>query len=92
MCIRDSLRAAQPDIALVTAAPRLGAAIVEEVPVRAGDTLWSIAARHLGTDARADDIARAWPLWWEANRNVIGNDPDFILPGQVLRAPGGPFE
>ena len=82
-------RAVQPDIGLVTAAPRLGAAIIEEVAVRRGDTLWSIAARHLGPDVRADDVARAWPLWWQANRSVIGEDPDLILPGQILHAPSG---
>ena len=78
-----------PDVALVSAAPRLGAALIEEVAVRRGDTLWSIAARHLDPDARADDIARAWPLWWQANRAVIGADPDLILPGQVLHPPSG---
>ena len=80
-------RAVLPDIALVTAAPRLGAEINEDVAVRAGDTLWSIAARQLGPDARADEVARAWPVWWRANRGVIGEDPDLILPGQVLHVP-----
>ena len=82
-------RAVQPDIALVTAAPRLGAAIIEEVAVRRGRHPVVIAARHLGPDARADDVARAWPLWWQANRSVIGEDPDLILPGQILHAPSG---
>ncbi|MGL5863603.1 MAG: LysM peptidoglycan-binding domain-containing protein, partial [Phycicoccus sp.] len=58
-----------------------------EVVVRRGDTLWSIAARHLGTAPLDSDIARAWPAWHAANRNVIGPDPDRLLPGQVLRAP-----
>ena len=85
-------RALLPDIALVTAAPRLGAEINEDVAVRAGDTLWSIAVRHLGPDARSDEVARAWPVWWRANRAVIGEDPDLILPGQVLHVPSGPPE
>ena len=54
-----------------------------------GDTLWSIAARHLGPDASDAEIARAWPAWFEANRGVVGDDPDLLRPGQVLRAPEG---
>ena len=54
-----------------------------------GDTLWSIAARHLGPDASDAEIAHAWPAWFEANRGVVGDDPDLLRPGQVLRAPEG---
>ena len=57
--------------------------------MRRGDTLWSIAARHLGPDASDAEIARAWPAWFEANRDVVGDDPDLLRPGQVLRAPQG---
>ena len=39
-----------------------------EVVVRRGDSLWAIAARHLGPDASDAEIARAWPAWFEANR------------------------
>ena len=78
-----------PDVGVVTAAPRLGAQASGEIAVRRGDTLWSIAARQLGSDARADEVARTWPLWWHANRGVIGEDPDLIHPGQVLVAPTG---
>jgi nucleoid-associated protein YgaU len=60
-----------------------------ELVVRRGDSLWSIAARHLGHDASDAEIAQAWPAWFEANREVIGNDPDLLRPGQVLRAPDG---
>jgi nucleoid-associated protein YgaU len=55
--------------------------------VQRGDTLWTIAARHLGPGASDAEIAQAWPAWFDANRGVIGDDPDLILPGQVLRAP-----
>lgn len=47
-----------------------------------GDTLWDIAARHGGSDP-----ATSWPAWWEANRSVIGPNPDLILPGQQLTVP-----
>jgi len=56
--------------------------------VRAGDTLWDIAARHLGPDADAAAIATAWPRWFAANRAAIGPDPDHILPGTRLVPPG----
>jgi resuscitation-promoting factor RpfA len=55
--------------------------------VTAGDTLWSITAGHLPDGATAADIAGAWPRWYEANRDVVGSDPDLIRPGQHLRAP-----
>ncbi|MFW5474626.1 LysM peptidoglycan-binding domain-containing protein [Knoellia sp. CPCC 206450] len=60
---------------------------VYAVVVHRGDTLWSIAAAHLGPDADDAEVARAWPRWFEANRDVIGHDPDLLLPGQVLRVP-----
>jgi nucleoid-associated protein YgaU len=55
--------------------------------VRRGDTLWDIAARHLGPSASAVDISRAWPAWYDANRAVIGPDPSVIRPGELLSAP-----
>ncbi|MFD7703818.1 transglycosylase family protein [Streptomyces caelestis] len=42
--------------------------------VRAGDTLSGIAARY-GT---------SWQRLYEANRSVIGGDPDVVVPGQRL--------
>ncbi|WP_425600034.1 hypothetical protein [Ornithinimicrobium sufpigmenti] len=33
------------------------------------------------------DIAEEWPRWYAANRELIGPDPDLILPGQELRIP-----
>lgn len=57
------------------------------VVVRRGDTLWHIAARHLGEGATDAEIARHWPRWWAANREVIGSDPDLILPGTRLVPP-----
>jgi resuscitation-promoting factor RpfA len=63
--------------------------IDESYVVRRGDALWDIAARHLGPDATAVDIAREWPRWYAANRAVIGADPSLIRPGEVLHAPAG---
>lgn len=58
-----------------------------EVVVRRGDTLWSIARAELGRQASDAEVARWWPRWHAANEDVIGPDPDLILPGQVLRRP-----
>ena len=58
-----------------------------EVVVNPGDTLWSIAARHLDPDATAGDIADAWPRWYAANRETIGPDPDKLAVGLVLSPP-----
>jgi nucleoid-associated protein YgaU len=80
---------AQPDVRVLSPAPRPGTTrdAPAEVVVRRGDSLWSIAARHLGPDVSDGEIALAWPAWFEANRRVIGDDPDLLRPGQVLRAP-----
>jgi nucleoid-associated protein YgaU len=80
-----------PDVRVLSPAPRPGPAhdAPTEVVVRRGDSLWSIVARHLGPDVSDGEIARAWPAWFEANHAVVGDDPDLLRPGQVLRAPEG---
>lgn len=60
---------------------------VAQVVVRRGDTLWDLAARHLGVSISARDVALEWPRWYAVNRSTIGADPDLIRPGQLLRAP-----
>jgi len=71
----------------VRSARQLPNAAAPEVAVRAGDSLWTIAARALGPAAGDVEIAAHWPSWYEANRNVIGADPNVLLPGQVLKPP-----
>jgi hypothetical protein len=61
----------------------------EPVVVRAGDTLWAIAARSLPTGASDAEIARACARWHDANRGVIGTDPNLIFPTQRLVPPLG---
>jgi nucleoid-associated protein YgaU len=61
----------------------------EVVVVQPGDTLWSIAARHLGAGASGAAITTAWHAWYAANRAVIGANPSVIRPGQQLVAPAG---
>lgn len=46
--------------------------------VKPGDTLWAIAKLTLGDGSR-------WREIYEANRDVIGPDPNLIIPGQELR-------
>lgn len=74
--------------ALLVSRPHRGRAVSDHVVVRRGDTLWDIAARALGPDATAAEIAASWPRWHATNRSTIGPDPDLILPGQLLRPPG----
>jgi hypothetical protein len=57
------------------------------VAVLAGDTLWDIAAQAMGPGASDVEIAMQWPRWYEANRAVIGQNPDALLPGQILQPP-----
>lgn len=61
----------------------------EGIAVRSGESLWEISARQLGPGATDADIANEWPRWYQANRDVIGPNPDKILPGQVLLPPQG---
>src|SRR4051794_25820971 len=62
--------------------------------VMRGDCLWHIAAdpllARLGRLPADAEVAGAVDAWWRANADVIGPDPDVLLPGQVLRAPGPP--
>jgi nucleoid-associated protein YgaU len=59
-----------------------------------GECLWTIAAARLRADggrAPTDaEVTTAVRAWWRANADVIGLDPDLLLPGQVLRAPTRP--
>jgi nucleoid-associated protein YgaU len=56
-----------------------------------GDCLWHIAAgRLLDQLARPPEdgeVAAAVQAWWSANADLIGPDPDLLLPGQVLLPP-----
>ncbi len=55
-----------------------------------GDCLWDIAAGRLaasGPGPTNAESAAAVQAWWAVNADVVGPDPDLILPGQVLRPP-----
>ena len=74
-------------------ASRAAPAPSDRIVVR-GDCLWHIAADsllgQLGRLPSDGEVAAAVDAWWHANADVIGPDPDLLLPGQVLRAPGPP--
>ncbi|MDR7251447.1 hypothetical protein J2X46_000419 [Nocardioides sp. BE266] len=55
--------------------------------VRPGDSLWSIARAH---PEDGTGIEERWRAIWRANHDVVGDDPDLILPGQALRLPTTP--
>jgi nucleoid-associated protein YgaU len=67
--------------------PTATATTKASVPVRRGDTLWAIAARHLPAGAADAEIATAWPAWFRLNRGPIGPDPHLIRPGTRLLVP-----
>ena len=53
--------------------------------VRAGDSLWSIAADRLGGEPSVAAIAREVNRLWELNRERIATgDPDLVMVGTRL--------
>jgi hypothetical protein len=87
--------AAAPDLLAPTETPLLPTTVTAAAPpeaagavtVRPGDSLWQLAADRLGADATTAAVATAWPRWWQANRQVIGDDPDLLHAGQRLVPP-----
>ncbi|MER7718743.1 transglycosylase family protein [Streptomyces flaveolus] len=52
--------------------------------VRSGDSLWGIADSL--------DLTGGWHTLYADNKDVVGTDPDHILPGQTLTVGGEPVE
>jgi LysM repeat protein len=50
--------------------------------VKTGDSLWDIAKNHLGDGTK-------WTEIYKLNQNVLGTNPDMIMPGTNLQLPGG---
>jgi nucleoid-associated protein YgaU len=76
-----------PASAVAEASPRRGPQRGETTYiVRAGDTLWQIAASLLGPDAGPDAVASEVQRLWTLNADRVGSgDPDLIVPGERLR-------
>lgn len=79
----------QVDVDSAAPAPPRAPALDEQSPstptttdyvVRRGDSLWRIAERILGDGSHYTDLV-------DLNRDVLGDRPDFITPGTVLRVP-----
>lgn len=60
------------------------------VRVRPGDSLWRIASTLLPDGATDREVARLASSLHRANHDVIGPDPDLILPEQRLHVPADP--
>ncbi|HPU14288.1 MAG TPA: hypothetical protein PLQ19_10920 [Aeromicrobium sp.] len=89
-----------PDRPAITAAPAptpaFGAQVATAKPkpetrttvvVKPGDCLWSIVSeRHRGADNAT--IAAEVAAWHQTNREVIGQNPNLLQPGQHLTEPG----
>jgi nucleoid-associated protein YgaU len=69
--------AASPAVSPLAAA---SPAVEREYVVEPGDTLRTIALREYGD-------ATLWERVYDANRDVIGPDPNTVLPGMRLRIP-----
>ena len=59
--------------------------------VEPGDHLWGIAAATVAERSGSDDpteVASYWLKLIEANADTVGDSPDLIHPGQLIRLPG----
>ncbi|MGA4777775.1 LysM peptidoglycan-binding domain-containing protein [Cellulosimicrobium sp. AB352] len=81
----DAVR--QRDAALAVTRDVPGPEAAPEVVVVRGDSLWSIASRHLPAGSTDRQVAEAVERWHVTNAHVVGADPDLVRPGQVLVAP-----
>ncbi|GMQ97945.1 MAG: hypothetical protein BMS9Abin17_0449 [Acidimicrobiia bacterium] len=95
---RIVLMAPEIDQRIVLFVPRVGlrgsanTEMAYRYSVVRGDSLWAIARNHLeaeGATASGSAVSTFWRTIFKANRSVIGDDPNLILPGQVLMIPGG---
>jgi hypothetical protein len=71
------------------ATPTAAARVAPPIVVSAGDSLWRLAAERLDPTASDASIDVTWHRLYDANRAVIGADPDHIEPGQRLTPPRG---
>lgn len=56
-----------------------------------GDSLWRIARSVLADSDLAptgSSVNELWQSIYELNRDLIGDDPNLIHPGQILKLPG----
>jgi len=58
---------------------------IAEYTVEEGDTLSGIALKYYGSATK-----ELWMVIYNANKTVIGDDPNLIKPGQALKIPEKP--
>jgi len=58
----------------------------EHVVVR-GESLWSLAESRCGPQASPAEVLAESQRLYAVNADVIGDDPDLLLPGQILHLP-----
>jgi len=63
-------------------APKPAGKIIAEHTVAAGETLSHIALKYYGSAAKEKYMAI-----YEANKDIIGDNPNVVKPGQVLKIP-----
>lgn len=64
----------------VAAAPAKNWTFIDEYTVKAGDNLSKVSEKFYGNQGY-------WSQIYEANKAVIGDNPNVIVPGQVLKIP-----
>ena len=69
--------------------PTSGSPATQIVTVTPGDSLWSLSAAALGSDADEATVTAFWLETIEQNRGVLVDpaNPDLIYPGQVFTLP-----
>lgn len=90
--LRDGSVTAAPEApAPAPAAPSAPAPMADPVApstytVLAGDTVSKIALEHTDLCGAGTDIKTCWQPLYEENRDVIGDNPDLIFPGQAFHS------
>jgi nucleoid-associated protein YgaU len=74
----ESRYARPPQVGSSSSEPQFKA----EHTVASGETLSDIALKYYGSAAKDD-----WTAIYEANKDVIGDNPNLIKPDQVLKIP-----
>lgn len=87
----DRTQSPDPDASSVGIGPLSRIRAVSTYTVAKGDSLWRIARTVLsaeGSTPSGTQISEFWRAIYTSNRDLIGDDPNLIHPGQVLQLPG----
>ncbi len=70
------------EMADIKKAQRAAKAYIAEHTVAAGDSMSAIAHQYYGSGTK-----EKWMAIYEANKDLMGDNPTLIHPGQVLKIP-----